>query len=378
MQKLDELLDFLENNIDDEHLKNVEKLHLDAMNCKDVPYLPLTLVYPPEGVKPFPYEEAFYDPEKMLFNELISTVGGTSTYNSVRLNDHFPLQIRSNHGIGILASLFGAECKIVNNNMPWIEHLEFSEIKELISKGVPDLDKGLGKRVIDTHKYYIDRLKEYPKCSRNIRITQPDLQGPFDIAHILIGGDIFYGVYDYPDIIHELLDIITNTYIEFRRKIDGLLTDSAGDDAVYLHGCIFGGKVLIKDDTAMINLSEEMHCGFSKQYNDKIFEAFGGGSHHFCGLSRPWHFKNIDSPWLKGVNYGNPEMQNLSEVYKFWSERKIPNLLWGDTLCGYRMDYDYLEEVQRLNIKTGMSLAIRVDSFEEARNVLKKHISQEA
>jgi hypothetical protein len=142
---------------------------------------------------------------------------------------------------------------------------------------------------------------------------------------------------------------------------------------VYLHGCLFGGKVLIKDDTAIINLSGEMHREFSKAYNDRIFAAFGGGSFHFCGPSRAWAHGVIDSPWLRGVNYGNPEMQDLAVEHAYWRDRKVPILLWGDSLRLQRQDGSVLDQVRSAGIRTGMTLAVRVNDEKEARAVLDMH-----
>jgi len=373
MDKLDALLDFLEENIDEKHIRRTEKLHLDAMAYLPVPRLPLTLIYAPEDVALFPYEAAFDDPEKMLYNELVRTVGGTSTYTSVIIKDDFPLHIRSNHGVGILSSLFGARCTIVNGNMPWVEHMELGQVKKAVARGIPDLKQALGKRVVDTQHFFREKLRGYPKCLRCVRITQPDLQGPFDIAHLLVGNDIFFGVFDYPEFLHEFLALITETYIAFRRMVEPMLTDCAGDGAVYLHGCLFGGKVLVKDDTAIINLSQEMHRDFSKAYNDKIMEAFGGGSMHYCGPSRDWAHEAVDSPWLRGINMGNPEMQNLAREYAYWRGRKVPILLWGDSLCLEAVDRPFLGDIRAQGIDTGMTLAIRVKNQKEAQAVLERH-----
>jgi len=374
MEKLNRLLGFLEERLDEEHVRATERLHLDAMAYRPVARLPLTLVWPPDGVAPFPYAEAFDDPAKMLYNELVRTVGGTSTYASALLKDDFPPHVRSNHGIGIIASLFGARCTIINDTMPWVEHMEPAELRTTVARGVPDLGQALGRRVVETHAFFRETLARFPKCSRCIRITQPDLQGPFDIAHLLMGTDVFLAVVDDPGFVHELLAVVTDTYIAFRRLIEPQLTHAAGDGAVYLHGCLYGGKVLVKDDTAVVNLSEEMHREFSKACNDRILEAFGGGSYHFCGPSRPWTRDAIESPWLRGVNYGNPEMQDLAAEYASWRERKVPLLLWGDALCLEPKDRDFLGEIRRLGIRTGMTLAIRVKSRAEAKRVLEQHL----
>lgn len=372
MERLDRLLSRLEETLDEDHLGRVERLHLDAMARRPVRRLPLTLVFPPD-VELFPYAEAFEDPAKMLHNELLRTVGGTSTWNSARLKDDFTPHVRSNHGIGIIASLFGARWRIVNDAMPWVDHLEPAALRAAAARGVPDLHRALGQRVLDTHAFYRETLSRYPKCARSIRITQPDLQGPFDIAHLLAGTDIFLAVVDDPGFVRDLLAVVTDTYIAFRRLLEPGLTHAAGDGAVYLHGCLFGGKVLIKDDTAVVNLSGDMHREFSKAYNDRILEAFGGGSYHFCGPSRPWTRAAIDSPWLRGVNYGNPEMQDLAAEHAYWTARGVPVLLWGDALRLQRQEGDVLDQVRAAGISTGMTLAVRVADEREARAVLERH-----
>ncbi len=370
MNQLEDLLAFLENHIDEQHASRVEKLHLDALAYRDVPCLPLTLVYPAEDILCHAYADAFNDPKKMLWNELIKTVGGTSTYNAVRLKDHFPLQVRSNHGVGIIASLFGAKSSIINDQLPWVDPLTMDAIKKIISRGVPEIDRALGSQVLETNAFYLEKLSAYPRCSRQIRVTQPDLQGPFDIAHLLVGDDIFYGVYDYPELLHELLAIITQTYVDFVEALQPLVTDQTKSDAIYIHGAIYKGKAVIKDDTATATLSQDMYSAFSKQFNDRILQLLGGGSLHYCGKSRDWHLSTMDSEWLKGMNYGNPELQDLHAIWSYLKERSIPNIMWGDSLRLEQADVDFLAEVRKLDIRTGMTLCIRARDFDEASRTM--------
>ena len=367
--KLNVLLDWLEEHIDLGHTSKVEKAHVRALEYQQMETLPLSVIYPVEqGIVPYPYSEAFYDPEKMLYNELVLSFN--SILNSVRLKDYFPLHIRSNHGIGIIASMFGAEIKLIEDNMPWVEPLgDIKKIEKAINGGVPDFNSGLGKKVIETHAFYLDKLKQYPKCSKAIHISQPDLQGPFDIAHLLMGTDIYYRLYDGSKIIHELLDVITETYIGFRKYIDGQLTDRAGDDCMYVHGAIYKGKVVLKDDTAAVNLSQEMYDEFSGQYNEKILAAFGGGSLHYCGPQRPWHYESMKSGHLKAVNYGNPEMHDIASSYQHWSKYKIP-IIW----FGYNQGREFLNEIYKAEIPTGMSLAVKAKDFDEAQEIMKIHV----
>ncbi len=369
LDALKRLLADLEEHIDLEHARRVEALHLATITYQPVPHLPLAVDYPLEEVPfaRFPYGEAYADPEKMLFNELLWSFG--SIYQSVRLKDDFPLHIRANYGLGIIASLFGAECRILNDSMPWVEPLPGRRaIEGIVAEGPPSFDGGLGRRVVEAYQFFRETLSAYPRCAQAIRLSQPDLQGPFDIAHLLIGAEIFYWVYDQPTLLHALLDLITETYIAFRRHLEPLFNDHAGEDAVYVHGGIFGGKVLIKDDTAAINLSPALYDAFSKPYNERILAAFGGGSLHYCGRARPWHSASLPSPWLRGLNFGNPELQDFPALYHTWSAHRVALVWWG---CG--QGPEILEPVYAAGISTGISLTARARNQAEAQAILRRH-----
>jgi len=371
MSKLDSLLEYLEDKIDVLHEEEKEKLQIDALNFKEVPYLPISIKYPIDSnLKRYPYHEAFNDPEKMLYNELVE--GFISVYNSVILQDYTPLHIRSNHGIGLIPSLFGCEIKLVGDNMPWVEPLgSIEKIKQLISKGVPQFDSPLWKNEMENYQFFNNKLSQYPKCYKTIKITQPDLEGPFDIIHMIVGVKLFTELYDNPDIIHQLLELITITYIEFKKYIENseILTDKAGEDAVYVHGAISKGNVIIKDDTAMVSLSENMYQEFAGQYNEKILNAFHGrGSIHYCGPPKDWHYQNIIKQGFSSINFGNPEMHNIVDLYNSFGKNDISIISWGR-----ENPYSFLDDLYKENIDSGISLLIKADSYKEAKKILIKH-----
>ena len=217
---------------------------------------------------------------------------------------------------------------------------------------------------------YLEKLKDYPRCSQGIKISQPDMQGPFDIAHLMLGTDIFYLVHDDSDLLHEFLELITETYIRFRMYIDRYLTDKAAADAVYVHGGIYLGKVVIKDDTAVINLSPEMYKEFSWQYNKKIFDEFRG-SFHSCGGIKEWLYDIIGDDNLLSINYGNPEMQNLQQIYEKNRENRMGIISWG-----YNQDFSFLEDVFAHKIHTGMTLACSVKSVTKGKELIDDYLNK--
>ena len=59
-------------------------------------------------------------------------------------------------------------------------------------------------------------LRPYPKCRKAIHLTQPDMQGPFDSVDLMSGGDVFYDLYDEPEMIHEALNVVSDTMVAFQ------------------------------------------------------------------------------------------------------------------------------------------------------------------
>jgi len=383
-RNLDELLHFIEENIDLEHQIKVEKLHVEVSRFKSVPFLPLSIL--PEGGDFFhydeasnlyPYQETFNDPEKMMYNELIKTVFAGSIYSSIQMKDYFPLQIRSNHGIGIIASMFGMETKILSDMLPFVIPIqEKDELKKIVKRGIPDFKTGLGQRVYNTHQFYHEKLKEYPKCARGIKTTHPDMQGPFDIAHQILGSDIFLMLYDKRDLIHELLELVTQTYIQYRKFIEDHyhLNDKVDEEMIYIHGDICYGEVVIKDDTPQVSLSPKMYEEFGWKYNKKIFDEFKG-TYHCCGKINDHIYKLLDKHKnVKGINYGNPELHDIKDIYRINKGKKRAIYTWG-----WNQDYSYLKEVLGdEEIRTGITLACKVKDIEEGKRIKDEYLNEYA
>ncbi|TFG61859.1 MAG: hypothetical protein E4H36_09415 [Spirochaetales bacterium] len=370
LSAVDRLLEYFEENIDLEHIRKIEKLNYEALNYGEVPFLPLTIRTAADGFERFPLEDAFDNPEKMLYNELLSSTFHSS-YNSVRTKDHCALQIRSNHGIGIIASLFGCKSSVFNNEMPWVSHISLDDAKKAFAGGVPDLNQALGKKVVDTCSFYHERLKSYPRTYQAVHITQPDMQGPFDIFHLILGNDCFLLVHDDPQFCREALEVITETYIRFREFVNPLLTDNYNGDAVFVHGFLCGGKVILKNDTAAINLSETMYHDFETVWDERVYEHFagcGGGALHYCGPERDWHYREMSDKNLRAINFGNPEMHSLEKAYNFWRLNNTAIVGWG-----VNEGPDHLEKVYSLGISTGMQLMAVAGSAGQGKEIVKRH-----
>lgn len=357
MVKLNEVLEFLENNLNVEHIQKVKCNLKSVLNYERVEGVPLKIGFESRTFTRYPYLQTFEDMEKMMVNQLLVPCG------AAQIKDHTLPMIRANYGVGTLPSLFGLNCRIVNNNLPWVDHVgTLEEIKRIIEHGIPDMRAGLGARVFDTHNYYNEQLAKYPKCQALIPVYHPDLQGPFDIAHLIWGSDIYYALYDEPDVVHELMELVTLTYIQFMKEIKKTINDE--ENGFNFHwGTLYKGSILIRDDSP-VNISKEMYEEFVKPYDQKILDAFGPGSIHFCGRADQWVFSMMECRGLEALNFGQPPKLKfgfdfLEKIYGKAKEKKI-------ALVDYNMDKALLPEILESEYTSGVTFSTSAENLEEA------------
>ncbi|MDR1318163.1 MAG: hypothetical protein LBJ90_00940, partial [Treponema sp.] len=308
--------------------------------------------------------------ESMLHNELIKSFG--SVLGSVKVKDDFPLHIRSNHGVVLMHSVIGGEYKLNEGENPWAAPPEYGldeYRRRWENKPYEIKSNELVQRVCDDYRYFADRLSEYPKCRRNIRLSHPDMQGPFSTAQSLFGEDFFCELYDNPEDVHWLLGRITEAYIDLFNLVDPLVNNYTQDhEAVYIHGGIYPGRALLKNDTATAMISEEHYAEFCKPYDEMVSRALGNVSIHYCGRSRPFHGKVIYIPGLAGLNLGNPEMQDMDIFLKDWNSRKVSVVCWG---MNNGPEFLWLSLGNRK--VTGFTLCCDIENIEKASELIKRY-----
>ena len=366
LEKVDRLLGFLEENIDEKHCSEALQRHMDAIGMKGGCEAPLS-VYCNADHKLFPITQTYDDPEKMLYNELVQAGEFGSVLNSVIMKDDYPFQIRSNHGVVIMHNLVGGPYTLKEGATPWAD--QAGSISEYRRKWE---DKPLTcirtcREVIETYQYYADRLSDYPSAESLYGCAFLICRA---IQHsgIALGNDIFM-IYDHPDDIHWLLDRITSAYIEFykntRPLTNGFTPDGNGS---YVMGAIFPGKVLLKEDTSSACLSDDQILEFCNPYNKRIADELGPISIHYCGRSLPFHHTVYTIPGLRGVNFGDPDKQDIADVCKNWRDKGAAVINWG-----YHQPPGFLYKTLAGINADGFTLCCSAGSVEEGRELAKRY-----
>ncbi len=332
------LLDALEPRIDLDHVARARARQRAALDgTADRPPIVFYLPYEGQEITPYLYPEAYADPAKMMVNELL--VGFTSLYHAVDLRDDAPYCLRPNLGTGIIASQFGAEIRLVRDDMPWVMPLGSSEgkplggserkplgtierIRAVVDAPLPDVRSGLVARALEQYDYFAQAVVDYPNCRAAFQFTCPDLQGPFSTAELLWGSAIYLAFYDEPDLVRRLLARIADQMIAVYRLIAPHTRDRMGQGYCCQHAVAVKGNLLIRDDS-MINLSPKMYRDMVLPVDRHLAEELGGAGVHFCGNGAQQVDNLLRIPDLGSIDLGNPEQLNLDALYQKLSRRAV-------------------------------------------------------
>lgn len=361
MKELERLLNYLEDIIDVDYYNSVIELQKRTLRFEKTDSICIRAAYPIREFRPFPMEETHKDMAKMMYNELLPCIS-TFEIKDTSLSG----MIRANYGVGTLPSAFGVQSRIVGGNMPWVEHVSTDEVKEIISRGVPDYRTGFGQRVIETYEFYKETLSKYPKCRDTIRLFHPDFQGPLDVAHLIYGSDIYLDMYEDPELVHELLSLVTETYIDRMKRLKPYLDDEI-DEFCFHWKHLYPGKIVLRNDSA-VALSPDMYKEFAMQYDDRIYEAFGPASMHFCGRADHWVFDMAKSDNILALQFGHMQklvfgMEYLDFIAPAFFDKK-------KAVLGYVLTREDFEKMDFEKYSTGITYQINARSKEEAMEYL--------
>lgn len=256
----------------------------------------------------YDFYEIHYDPEKMFISELKKALG-----TAFAKGDAVP-SVRANVGVAALCTLYGGlKSTYFHDKMPWLlQHYSHEELEAINIEALedsPEFTAGL-----EQMRYMKEMLR-----GTGIGVYPMDLQGPIDMAHLLMGDDFFYDVYDEPELVHKALQLSVHAA---SYAMDQCFEIIQPEDYV----CHYNNLVLpastplkISEDTSTL-LGREHLWEYMKPYTEQMLERFGGGYIHYCGDNR--HLLEI-MPLLNksiGLNFGNPERHDPQTVLSMLAE----------------------------------------------------------
>lgn len=277
---------------------------------KESDYVPILVDGPAHFINytvDYSMKEQFFSKEKMLYATLKRMI------EAAKIDCDGQLCLRVNLGIALMTSLFGLHPTVIEHNQPWCkEHLSKEEILHFhISDNLSQA--GLMPKALDCMAYFQETVGNLA------HIYLPETLGPFAIAHLVYGDNIFTEIYDDPKFIHNLLRLATKMSIRATEVLKEALRDLR-DSGYHGHGMSYGiymskGGTRISDDTSIL-LSPEHIKEFTTPYDSRVLASFSGGWIHYCGYNMSLTKELIKIGEVRGINLGNPEEWDAKEFMK--------------------------------------------------------------
>ena len=304
------------------------KSYADGRN-KDAPFQPISRKPCIQGIK-WPrilINDAYEDETLMILSQF-----GLIAEELRRGTGHM-LTVRSNYGCGIIPSMFGAEIFLMEREMNFPSNsrtISPDGIKRLIDSDFPKMSDGLGAKIFSVAEKYQEIMRKYPKIGKYIRIDHPDFQGPFDLAELMYGSEIFADMYDNRELIHALLRKLTDFFIHI---MDRWLSLFPNNDEYHIYfGSLHKGALCIRCDSSM-NISPDFYGEFVFPYDQEILSRFNGGAFHFCGKGDHYISKLSEMKHLYAVDLCQPQFNDMDLIFKKTIDK-------GINLITYNWDYD--------------------------------------
>lgn len=234
------------------------------------------------------------------------------------------MTVRANYGTAIMPSMFGAELFIMDERLNTLQTaipMGADAMQDLIDSGVPDMRAGLGEAVLEAGRRFAEIANQYPKIGKYVHIYHPDMQGPMDMCEMLWGSEIFIDLVDKPEQIHQVLEILTETYVRFMREWDAVV---GTDDKPWSgHWSMMQkGKIMIRTDSGM-NLSPEMYDEFIRPYDQRLLTGLSGGAVHFCGRGDHYIDSCCSMDGMHAISMSQPHLNEMETIYRSTVDRGI-------------------------------------------------------
>lgn len=250
-------------------------------------------------------------------------------------------------GTGVLASGFGTKIGFNPKMDPAADMSEITHPEQIAELKMPDPYKdGLMPRVL--------RAIDYFKSNCDLPIGVTDCQGPLTTALSIVGYDKFvYWMYDYPELIHKLMDMVADALIEWvkvQKKHAGEVIEKAG----FIIGVKMpegSGGVWMADDDCVI-FSEDLYREFVVPYNSKVLKAFGGGGIHYCGNGIQHRKNYVNTKGLTCLhNFHLDSFDNAALTKQAMENAGIPYIICDFAPENSRLDTYFEEMFGRLDQK---------------------------
>lgn len=204
-----------------------------------------------------------------------------------RVDDDYVPYFMPWFGTGVLASAFGARVRVPEDpsDDPAVLEPLIKTPADAARLRLPEAGKdGWMPRVLEAIDYAVE--------NGDLPVGLTDMQGPLDtLGQMCSQSQLYQWMYSQPAMIHELMDLVAEAFIQWV-KVQKEHTGEALEWSNGLQGAYSPCCGVWESDDDLVLVDPGLYKEFVVPYVSRIFNAFGGGSVHFCG-SGAQHLSNF-------------------------------------------------------------------------------------
>lgn len=160
------------------------------------------------------------------------------------------------------------------------------------------------------------------KTNGEIPIRVGDIQNPLGIAEMLWNTEDFYtALYEDPDKVHQLLEILTEVVIEYISEMLNISENIVPISWPLIWAPKEKGVYLADDTMSMV--SPYMYEEFGVTYNNKISDAFGGVMLHSCTTNERYFDKLMLNKNLRSINFASQYSSDMSKIFEYFGGKIV-------------------------------------------------------
>jgi len=299
------------------------------------------------------WEERINDPYVMLQTEL------DSLRPHIEIEDDRVPSVRVQFGTAQIAAAFGCDMHLSKDNLPAAANSILNKATDVHELKIPDNNAGWYCKLEEWTKIWKENLPQ------GIHIQHPDIQSPFNSAHLIRGNEIFTDFYEYPDELRILLSKVTTFMINIVLHTKAMISDDK--HWFYDWGAYWKGTARISN-CSMQMISPEMYREFVQPYDIELFNEIGGGRVHYCGLSAEVINEYFNLPLVYGLDFD-------SKVHDFFDIcQKAPQHISLISTEPFKEDHKVIQELLRGNWpeKRDITIFLETDSIDSGKKLLQE------
>ncbi|NLG24590.1 MAG: hypothetical protein GX558_04495 [Clostridiales bacterium] len=270
-------------------------------------------------------------------------------------NDYFPA-LSVNMGYGVHSAYFAPQQVIMGDDTSWTH--PYVDEWDKLDRLKMDEDNEWYRRILEIARYFVDWQ------DGDYAVSGFSNAGPGDMANALRGNDLFYDIYDEPEMVHKLMERCTDAIIWMERSIQRLTGDAMGGSVTA--NCFFPGRAPYLSGDFSDLCGPDIFREFDARHMQRILDEFGGAfiHHHAKGrhihgdLAKLRNLRLLEISW--DPNMPRP-VDDLPAIYEM--NGKTPLMV----RCTARDVYRYIDDFKR-----GRTVVmLNIDTLDEGREVMR-------